>query len=326
MLGYGQSLPFACAGSMESYGVQGWENSFFHWDVEGGEIIAGLGNDTIIVRWNYDRGTHRISVIEESEHGCFGVPVEAELNVQAPVADIGDEVGVCDGDSYEFNAETTYEYALTYLWSDNSTNSTFVTSDSGTVWVQVAGADGCSDYDSAHLELYPLPVVDLGNDTTLCGDETWLVYAGNYASYIWSTGDIINPILVDGRRSEPEALWVEVTDYHGCIGSDTLILEVCDIYILFAEIPNTITPATGGVGDGQNDVWKIPNIEMFPEAVLEIYDRWGRLIWRSNDIANNPWNGESMSGREMPMDAYYYVLDLKVSHIEPITGYINIIR
>ncbi len=326
MLGYGQSLPFACAGSMESYGVQGWENSVFHWDIEGGEIIEGLGNDTIVVRWNYDRGTHRISVIEESEHGCFGIPVEAELNVQAPVADIGDEVGVCDGDSYEFNAETTYEYALTYLWSDNSTNSTFVTSDSGTVWVQVTGADGCIDYDSAHLELYPLPVVDLGNDTTLCGDETWLVDAGNYASYIWSTGDIINPILVDGRRSEPEALWVEVTDYHGCIGSDTLILEVCDVYVLFKQIPNTITPATGGEGDGQNDVWEIPNIEMFPEAVLEIFDRWGRLIWRSNDIANNPWNGESMSGREMPMDAYYYVLDLKVSHIEPLTGYINIIR
>lgn len=323
VLGHGQDLPYACAGNTEAYGVTGWENSVFFWDVEGGEIIWGQGNDTIVVRWNYDRGTHRITVTEQSEFGCFGAPVEAELNIQAPVADIGDDVGVCEGDSYEFDAETSYGYALSYLWSDNSTNSTFVTSDPGTVWVQVTGADGCVGYDSAHLEIFPLPVVDLGSDTALCGNDTWLIDAGDYANYQWSTGDIINPILVDSRRTEPEIIWVEVTDFNGCRGSDTLVLEVCDIYILFENMPNTITP---GDKNGQNDTWIIPNTDMFPDAVLEIYDRWGRLIWRTNDVFVNPWNGESMSGKEMPMDSYYFVLDINVYHIEPITGYVNLIR
>jgi gliding motility-associated-like protein len=323
VLGYGQALPYACAGSTESYGVQGLLNSVFFWDVEGGQIVNGQGNDTIDVQWNYDRGSHTITVTEQSEHGCFGIPVEAELDIQAPVADIGDETGVCVGDSYEFDARTSYGYALTYLWSDNSTNSTFITSDSGIVWVQVTGADGCADYDSAHLTLNPLPVVNLGNDTSLCGNEAWFVDAGDYANYLWSTGDVINPVLVDGRRTEPEVLWVKVTDFNGCVGSDTLILEVCDIYVLFESMPNTITP---GDKNGQNDRWVIPNIDMFPDAVLEIYDRWGRLIYRTNDVYNNPWNGESMSGKEMPMDAYYYVLDIGLSHVEPMTGYINLIR
>ena len=59
--------------------------------------------------------------------------------------------------------------------------------------------------------------------------------------------------------------------------------------------------------------WEIPNIDLFPDAILEIYDRWGRLVYRTDDIYNNPWNGETMSGKELPMDAYYYVLDIKVT-------------
>jgi len=167
-----------------------------------------------------------------------------------------------------------------------------------------------------------LPVVDIGKDTALCGTALLLVDAGNFASYEWSTGEIGNPISVDGKRTEPETLWVEVTDNKGCVGADTMILEVCDIYLLFTNIPNTITPDN----NGQNDRWVIPNIELFPDAVLEIFDRWGRLIYRTNDVYNNPWNGESLAGKEMPMDAYYYVLDINDSRATPLTGYVNVIR
>jgi len=44
---HGQSLPYACAGSTESYGVTGSESSVFFWTVDGGQIISGQGNDTI---------------------------------------------------------------------------------------------------------------------------------------------------------------------------------------------------------------------------------------------------------------------------------------
>jgi gliding motility-associated-like protein len=323
VLGYGQGLPYACTGNMESYGVQGFTNSVFFWTAEGGEIVSGQGNDTIIIRWDYKRGNHTLSVTEETEFGCFGIPVEAEVEINAPLADIGDDEAVCDGDLFEFDATTSYITDISYLWQDGSTNATLVAGDSGYVWVKITGSDGCADYDSAFLTVHPLPVVDLGNDTALCGNAMMLVDAGDFANYQWSTGDIINPLPVDGLRTEPEMLWVEVTDENGCYGSDTMLLEVCDVYILFANIPNTITP---GDRNGQNDRWIIPNIELFPDAVLEIYDRWGRLIFRTNDIFNNPWNGESMSGKEMPMDAYYYVLDIGVSHVKPLTGYINLIR
>jgi len=232
-------------------------------------------------------------------------------------------ISLWSGESFIFSAETNYTSDLTYLWSDNSINSSISVSEPGLVWVQITGADGCSDYDSANLTVNPLPLVNLGDDISLCGNELWFIDAGNYATYRWSTGDVVNPIMVDGQRTQNEQIWVEVTDENGCIGSDTLTLIVCDAYMLFEDMPNTITP---GDKNGQNDTWVIPNIEDFPEAVLEIYDRWGRLIFRTNNVAGDPWNGESMSGQEMPMDSYYFVLDLNMSGTQPVTGYINLVR
>jgi len=323
MPGHSQSLPYACTGFMESYGVQGMLNSVFFWTVDGGQIVDGQGNDTIILRWDHERRSHTLAVTEQTEYGCFGIPVETSIDVNAPVADISDNAEVCEDDLYEFNATTSYLTDVTYLWSDSSTGPTYNAGTEGYVWVKITGTDHCFDYDSAYLTVNPLPVVDLGNDTALCGSATMLIDAGFFNSYQWSTGDVINPITVDGKRTEPEILWVEVTDENGCLGYDTLLLEVCDVYLLFANMPNTITP--GDLND-QNDVWEIPNIELFPDAVLEIFDRWGRLVYRTNDIYNNPWKGEDMSGKELPMDAYYYVLDIKVANIAPMTGYVNVIR
>jgi gliding motility-associated-like protein len=323
VLGYGQNIPYACAGNMESYGVQGFANSVFFWEVDGGTIVSGQNNDTIILRWDYERRSHTLTVTEQTEFGCFGIPVSADIEINAPVADIGDNEAICEDDSYIFDATTSYLTNVTYLWPDSSTGSTFTTNTEGYIWVKITGADNCSDYDSAYLTVNPLPVVDLGEDTALCGTSVLLVDAGDFASYEWSTGDIINPLSVDGQRTEDEILWVKVTDNNGCQGSDTLLLKVCNVNLLFTDMPNTITP---GDKNGQNDRWIIPNIDLFPDAVLEIFDRWGRLIYRTDDVFNNPWNGESMSGKEMPMDAYYYVLDLNLSHVKPLTGYVNIIR
>jgi gliding motility-associated-like protein len=330
MHGHGQSLPYACAGTMESYGVQGMPNSVYFWEVDGGRIVDSIyssSNDTIVIRWDYDRRLHSIAVTEQTEFGCYGIPVGGSIDVNAPVANIGDNQNVCQNDQYTFDATTAYNTTVTYLWPDNSTGSTFTTGTEGYVWVKITGADNCSDYDSTYLTLNPLPIVNIGKDTTLCGTETMLVDAGSFSSYQWSTGDIVNPIAVDGRRTEPELLWVDVTDANGCRGSDTLILEVCDASLLFANMPNTITPGgDGSDNDGYNDTWEIDNIDLFPGAILEIYDRWGRLVYRTDDIANNPWKGETMSGKQLPMDAYYYVLDLKVAHVKPLTGYVNLIR
>lgn len=325
MLGCGQVLPYVCTGSMESYGVQGSPNSVFMWEVQGGNVIEGNSNDTVLIQWDSRRGSHRLEVTEITEFGCEGVPVLAYVNLTSPVADIGDESAICAGDSMIFDAETNYFTPLVYLWNDSSTQSTYAGKEEGFVWVKVSGTDGCTDYDSSYLYVNPLPVVSLGEDTALCGNETLVLDAGSgYSFYQWSNGDVINPLVVDGLYTANDTISVIVTDNNGCIGADTLVLEVCNFLKYFSGIPNTITPSQV---DGKNDVWQIENIDLFPDAVLDIYDRWGRLIYHAKGLdPMNVWDGRSMSGKELPMDSYYYVIDLNYRGLEPIVGYINIVR
>lgn len=317
-----QTLPDACIGGRVRYGVEAsLPNSTFIWTVNGGNITVNY-NDSVDIQWDYNRTIHSISVREVSEFGCEGITVEADVLVKGPLANIGDEAEVCQNNEYIFDATNNYAGGVTYLWQDGSTGNTFASGNEGYVWVKITGTDLCYDYDSTYLTVNPLPVVNIGRDTTLCGTSMLSIDAGFFASYEWSNGNNGNPATFDGDRSEPETVWVQVTDNNGCVGSDTLILGVCDATLLFVNMPNTITP-----GDNEkNNEWIIPYIELFPDAVIEIFDRWGRLVYHTNDIANNPWKGETMSGKELPMDAYYYVLDLKIPHVKPLTGYVNIIR
>ncbi len=203
MHGLGQSLPYACAGTMESYGVQGMPNSLFLWEVDGGIIvdtIYGHNNDTVVVRWDYERRDHSITVTEHTESGCFGIPVGGSISVNAPVANIGDEAAVCQNDAYTFDATTSYLNDVTYLWPDGSTGNTYTSGNQGYIWVKITGSDRCYDYDSSYLTVNPLPDINIGKDTTLCGTESIILDPGFYASYQWSTGSISSQITVDGRR------------------------------------------------------------------------------------------------------------------------------
>lgn len=52
------------------------------------------------------------------------------------------------------------------------------------------------------------------------------------------------------------------------------------VLISSADIPNTITPNA----DGINDYWKIPGIENYPQAMVHIYNRYGKQVYHSADM------------------------------------------
>ncbi len=65
-------------------------------------------------------------------------------------------------------------------------------------------------------------------------------------------------------------------------------------------IPNVFTPN----GDGISDRWIIKRLNYYPDNILHVYDRWGRLIFEVNNYRNN-WSGSALAE-----GVYYYVLTL----------------
>jgi gliding motility-associated-like protein len=132
---------------------------------------------------------------------------------------------------------------------------------------------------------------------------------------IWSDGvtTLDRQNIADGTYS------VVVTDLNGCAASLSvqITFTVSDKCLV---IPNIITPNN----DGYNDTWVILNIDLFPDAEVFVYDRWGKLVFNTKNILANPWDG-TFNGKPLPTDSYHYILYLNDGS-KPKTGVISIIR
>lgn len=310
-------LPSTCGGDITRYGVTGSPGSVFFWTVEGGTIVNNY-NDSIDVQWDYSSGVRIIEVMETNTWGCDGEPVYAQVFVSSPNIDLGPDLEICAGDYAEFYA---YSADFTsYLWQDGSTDDTYIASVEGNYWVEVTDTAGCTAADTAYLTVHDLPVVDLGNDTMLCGEGAYIVLdAGNSGSdFFWSTGEMTQTIEVNEVFEDTE-YWVEVTDPNGCIGMDTILIETCNDKLF---IPTAFTPN----GDEYNQYWVIEQLYLFPNAQIDIYNRWSKRVFHvTNPNSTQVWDGRDSNGKELPMDSYYYVIDLGDGS-KPITGTVTIIR
>lgn len=312
-----QYVNVVCAGDTGAvYFVDGWENSTFNWTVEGGVITRDYG-DTIIVDWLVPPGEYHLSVQEISDQGCAGELQMGTVLVSGTELNLGGDQGVCDGEMITFSPEGDF---YDYLWQDGSTGSEFTTDQEGWISLVVSDDYGCVAKDSLYLSIYDLPVVDIGNDTTICSDEGLLLDAGDgFESYTWMSGAISQQIVVYKGANRA---WVIVEDINGCEGGDTINIGECDPAYYFRDIPTAITPN----GDGTNDVWVLTKLDDYSSAVVEIFDRWGTLVWKSEPGYSIPWDGRDMKGNLVPMASYHFVIDLGAGTVDRLTGIITVIR
>lgn len=160
-----------------------------------------------------DAGVYWVDVIE---NGCTARDsVNVVFDVQ-PTVDLGDAQEHCEGETVALNA---FFAGASYLWQDGSTSSTLTASASGTYSVTVS-VGNCSASDAVASVFHPLPVVDLGSDTTICADTSLaLNVARPGGSYLWENG------ATTAQRALVESglYWVEVTE-NGCSTTDSLDL------------------------------------------------------------------------------------------------------
>ncbi|MCD6366728.1 MAG: gliding motility-associated C-terminal domain-containing protein, partial [Bacteroidales bacterium] len=116
--------------------------------------------------------------------------------------------------------------------------------------------------------------------------------------YLWSNNDTDS--LADNLTAG--TYYLTVTDNNGCETIKTY--ELPDGTETCLKIPDIFTPN----GDGTNDTWLIEGIDLYPNATIEIYNRWGDLIFKSTGY-NEPWDG-TWNGKELPISSFIYIIDL----------------
>jgi len=110
----------------------------------------------------------------------------------------------------------------------------------------------------------------------------------------------------------------EVSDDSGLSAQGRVKITVVPIDVF---IPNAITPNN----DFLNDKFKIVGLEKFPENSLEIFNRWGNIVYKKRDY-DNSWEGYgNVSGQisqdRLPPGTYFYVFKFGVNK-KPLSGYV----
>ncbi|MBL4592238.1 MAG: gliding motility-associated C-terminal domain-containing protein [Flavobacteriales bacterium] len=182
---------------------------------------------------------------------------------------------------------------------------------------QVTGA--CAYSDTICVTVDPLPIANAGFDVTIFdGASTTLNATGGF-TYTWTPGTDLSDSTISNPIASPTVTttyYVTVTSPNGCIATDSVIVTV---------LPNIIFPdGISPNGDGANDVWIIDFIEQFPNNVVEIYNRWGELLFHADGYLQD-WDG-TYNGEELPIGTYYYIIDLHEESIKPFTGPLTILR
>jgi gliding motility-associated-like protein len=152
----------------------------------------------------------------------FGCKKRDSVNLlfkPVPVFNLGIDTAICDKDTLTLNASGAN--AATYLWNTGSVNPIIKAWQAGLYWCQ-ASNNGCIFRDSILITaVNPLPVVNLGNDSTLCGNNTLLLNATNpNSTYLWQNAAVTPTLLA----TTTGLFWAEVTNNFGCKKRDSVNL------------------------------------------------------------------------------------------------------
>ncbi len=150
-----------------------------------------------------------------------------------------------------------------------------------------------------------------GDSTNVCDEigewgSVWCNVQGGVApyTYFWNPTPYANndTIAFPATDLPPNLSYmnVDITDVCGKGITSGLIpiYNQCP-----CKVPNVITMN----GDGVNDEFIIRNIEDYDRVHVQIFNRWGNLVFESTDYQND-WKGEDVSGKPLEAGVYTYVV------------------
>ncbi|MBK7818833.1 MAG: gliding motility-associated C-terminal domain-containing protein [Sphingobacteriaceae bacterium] len=279
-------------------------------------------------------GTYSLSIVDSQ--GCPKDTVVTIAGSFTVLADAGADRTLCiDPNSIVLDG-TPSQNAVNYNWTQlaptNTIANTVTTSvipSVGTntyVLLVTSSVAICFDDDTVLVVVNPLPDINAGptqsismySSTNLGGSPTSITGS----SFTWTPSNFLN----DANAANPVTSTTVNTQYTvfvlnpntGCVNSSTV-----DIFIYpDIKIPNGFSPN----GDGKNDTWMIDNIQQFTECTVEVYNRWGELLFVSAPGYPKLWDG-IYHGKPLPVGTYYYIIDLKhEAYPKPFTGPLTIFR
>lgn len=227
-------------------------------------------------------------IFEHTVSDCT-IQDSVELTIQLPpIVELGETEVICEGETL------LLEIDYAGFWSTGEIGNSIAVTATGDYEVEVVQGP-CVVDDAKHVDVLPLPFVDLGVDPVYCAGSVVTIGESEdlSADYLWSTGEETPQIEI---KEGGEYILTMTTFCGSSVDTLNIIFDDCD-YSIYA--PNSFSPDQ----DGLNDVYFVQTNNLL-SASLNIFDRWGILIFSTTDL-KQPWTGDVINGTHFAPDGVY---------------------
>ena len=162
--------------------------------------------------------------------------------------------------------------------------------------------------DDMTLYIAAIPLVDLGNDTMICTNDTLVLSAGNPGcNYMWSTTETTESIMVSSTIDAVINYYVIVTDNIGCIGND--LITVTFVTCTSLE-DNDKTPQINIFPNPSSGKFKIQisdpeSLRDKSEVNMQIMSIHGQIIHKENFMINSSSFTKELDLSKLPKGIYF---------------------
>ena len=198
----------------------------------------------------------------------------------------------------------------------------------GTYKLYFTDVNGCESLYNTYSITEDLPLVaPIANNVQVCGAGKAALTVNNPVSgYSYRLYDAENSIVpLNEQQTGSFTIDVKndrrywVSQLKGACESPRKEVKVT-VGISQLNIANTFTPNA----DGINDYWKISGMENSPNAIVQVFNRAGQMVFNSKGYSV-PFNG-TMNGKDLPIGAYYYIINMGTSGCSMLSGALTIMR
>ncbi|MFO0321321.1 MAG: gliding motility-associated C-terminal domain-containing protein, partial [Bacteroidota bacterium] len=220
-----------------------------------------------------------------TNYTCTGISNMTVIVNPLPLAFAGNDISICFGDSYSLGKNSITGHL--YNWSSkltgfNSVAYPFIVNPTVQTTFYLTETilnTGCINSDSIKIFIKPLPIFNIGNDTSLCKGTSFNLNAETInASYLWQDGTKFPTFKI----IQPGLFWVDVI-VDACVARDSIYVTECEPIL---EMPNVFTPNN----DGVNDRFCARLMQGIQQATLIIYNRWGQKVNETDNLYLG-WDG-----------------------------------
>ncbi len=272
--------------------------------------------------------TYEVRVVAYSGDNCLHTSFQTITVKATPLISFNDIPAVCaDAPPFQLTQASVSNLPGTPLFSGNGISPTglFNPQAAGvgthTIRYSFTASNGCMNMAEKTITVYPVPIANAGPDLFILEGGSATITgsgSGNNPSYSWTpVSGLNNPSIPQPVVSPVDDITYTliVTSADGCTASDQVFIKV----LKTPAIPNTFSPN----GDGIHDRWEIKYLDTYPGATIEIYNRYGQLVYKSVGYST-PWDGK-YKGSDLPAGTYYYIINPKNGR-KQLSGFVDIIR